>query len=219
MDCQLRVACGTGGEVAQHIVVVGGDILPLENREWRRILTTCGKVCPSIRQVGYRLVHAELVYYNQLLESRGLGQTGSDILDNARCIYSHHHFDLCKVVAVDQILHSKHVGCRDCDSTDLVQGNDADPELVAPLKDKHYHVAPLYAALHEEGGSPVGTLFHVAEGNGAFIPFVVGPYHSPCIRCLCRNGIHDIIGEVEVLGYIKSVVFDKILIGGKFCPW
>ena len=139
--CQLRMAGGAGCEVTQHIVVVGGDILPLENREWRRIPAACGKVDPSIRQVCDRLVHTEFIYYNQLFKCRGLRQAGSDVLDYARCIYSHHHLDLCKVVAVYQVLHSEHVGCRDCDSTDLVQSNDADPELVAPLEDKHNHVA------------------------------------------------------------------------------
>ena len=150
MNCQFWMTCSTRCKVTQHIVVVGGDILPLENREWCRILTSCRKVDPTIRQVCHRLVHSELIYYDQLFKCRRLRQTCCDVLDNARCVYSHYHLDLCKVVAVDQILHSEHVGCRDCDSTYLVQSDYADPELVAPLQDKHDHIAPLDSTFHEE---------------------------------------------------------------------
>ena len=77
--------------------------------------------------------------------------------------------------AIDNILLSEQVCGRNHCGTNLVQGGDCPPELVAALHDEHHHVAALDAELCEERGCLVALALHVGKSELVHLATVVGP--------------------------------------------
>ena len=97
------------------------------------------------------------------------------------------------------------VGCRDCDSTQLVQSYDGEPELIVPLEYQHHPVALLDAQGAEVVGGHIGIVLHIRKGKAALCKVIGHMEHCQLVRSLFRNLVHDVKAEVEGVGV---VVFD-----------
>ena len=197
----LRMACGAGCEVDKGDIAVLGHSRSVKRR---RLCNPFVKAYPALTLC---------VDNNKILYSRRLGHSLFYMLWNIVLIHSHNHLDLGRIVPEYDVLGSEHVGCRDADCTDLVQGKHGEPPLVAPLEDKHDHVTLAYSKGLEEGGSLIHILLHLGKGEVPPVSPVVDPQHCKCIGCFGSKHIHDIVGEVEVRRNIQPEVVEEIIIG------
>ena len=107
------------------------------------------------------------------------------------------HLDVGSIAAIDNIFLGEQVGGGDDHSTQLVECQDAEPELYAPLEDKHHHVAATNAQLLEVGGRQVTVVLHVGKGVLAVFALVVGPEQGWFVGFFSSPCIHYVVGEVE----------------------
>ena len=125
-------------------------------------------------------------------------------------------FDISPLAAVDDVVCRQQMGGGDGDGADFVQRQHGNPELVAAAQHEHDAVAPPDAQLQQIGRRLVRHLFQVPEGEAFFLPLVIGPQQRQLVRRLLGPGIHDVIGEVEMLRHIDVEMTDKVLLGDKF---
>ena len=89
---------------------------------------------------------------------------------------------------------------------------NAEPELYAPLQDKHHHVAATNAQLLEVGGRQVTVVLHVGKGVLVVFALVVGPEQGGFVGLLGSPTIYYIVGEVKLLGHANLQVAYEILL-------
>ena len=106
----LRMACGARCEVYK------GDIAVLCHSR-----TVKGN-CRSNSFVKALPALPLCIHNNQMLHSRGFRHSLLHMNRNIILIHSHNHLDLGRIVTEYDILGSEHVGGRDADCPDLVQG-------------------------------------------------------------------------------------------------
>ena len=83
----------------------------------------------------------------------------------------------------------------------------------AGAQDDHDEVAAADAAVRQEVRRLVRPRFHVGEGEGVFFPFRVAPDHGRALGVVDRDIVHDVVGEVEVVGHGHGM----IATGGEPC--
>ena len=147
-----------------------------------------------------------------MLYCGGFGHSLLNMFRNIILINSHNHLDLGRIASEYDIFRCKHVGCRDADCTYLMQCQHGEPPLVAPLEDKHDHIPFADSQGFEVGCSLVHILLHLGKGEILPVSPVVNPQHGFGFRCLSRQHIHHIIGEVEVLRNIQLEIIEKVFV-------
>ena len=141
-------------------------------------------------------------YADQTLHAGRLRHGGGDVVGNDQFARADNHLDVCGVATVDDVLLRQQVGGGDDDGAQLVEGHDAEPELVAALQDEHHHVAAADAEALEVAGRHVGIALHVAEAELTVLALVVGPEQGGFVGLLGGPSVHDVVAEVEVVGYV-----------------
>ena len=107
----------------------------------------------------------------------------------------------------------EHMGGGDDNSCQLMQSQHRDPPLVTTLEDEHNRIAPTNSQALEISGCLVALSFQLSEGGTEFNTFIVGPKQRQLIGGLCSPNIHNIVGEVEMLGNNKFQMLIVVLVG------
>ena len=201
----LGFARGAAGEVHQRDVVVGVGVFGLDEG--------CGGL-DALVEVFVAFGHLG-TYADQTLHAGRLRHGGGDVVGDDRFARADNHLDVCSVATVDDIFLREQVGGGDDDGAQLVEGHDAEPELVAALQDEHHHVAAADAEALEVAGRHVGIALHVAEAELTVLALVVGPEQGGFVGLLGGPSVDDVVAEVEVLGYIYLQVVNEVLLGCK----
>ena len=149
----LRFATRSTGEVHQHCVVVvvlirrtheGGSIVPL--------------LVPVVETIGLLGTDA-----HKNLERGAIGLRACHLLHYIILAGADDGFHAGAVVAIYYVVGGEHVGCGNCNGTDLVQCKHRQPELIATLEYQHHHVALAYAQLLEISCGTVALLLDILE--------------------------------------------------------
>lgn len=165
MGYHLRLSGGSAGEVHQGDVVVGVRVLRLYKRSGG--FDTFVEVLESFRHFG--------TYTDEMLHRRRIGHGGGDMVGNDRFAGADYHFDVGGIATVNDVLLRQQVRGGDNYGTELVQRNNAVPELETALQYQHHHVAMTDAEALEIRGGHVGIAFHVGEAELPVLFFIVGP--------------------------------------------
>ena len=109
--------------------------------------------------------------------------------------------DVSPVQAIGEVVLLQHEGGRHRHRPQFLQGQHREPELVVAAQDDHDEVAAADAAVRQEVRRLVRPRFHVGEGEGVLLPFRVAPDHGRALGIVDRDVVHDVVGEVEVVGH------------------
>ena len=90
-------------------------------------------------------------YADQLLHTRRVGHGSRDVVGNDAFAGTDNHLDVCGIAAVYNIFLGKQVCGGDNDGSQLMQCDDAEPELIAAFQNEHYHIAVADAEALEIG--------------------------------------------------------------------
>ena len=102
-------------------------------------------------------------YADQLLHTRRVGHGSCDVVGNDAFAGTDNHLDVCGIAAVYNIFLGKQVCGGDNDGSQLMQCDDAEPELIAAFQNEHYHIAVADAETLEIGSRHVRIAFHVGK--------------------------------------------------------
>ena len=80
-----------------------------------------------------------------------------------------------------------------------------------PLEHEHDAVAVADAAVEQIGGCLRRKPADVAEGQHLLVAVLVAPLHGALLRRFCGNGIHHIVGKVEIV-LIMQREFDQLAV-------
>ena len=95
----------------------------------------------------------------------------------------------------------QHEGGRYRHRPQFLQGQHREPELVVAAQDDHDEVAAPDAAVRQEVRRLVRPRLHVGEGEDMLLPFRIAPDHGGALGVVDRDVVHDVVGEVEVVGH------------------
>ena len=101
-------------------------------------------------------------------------------------------------------------------SSDLVEREHAEPELIVALEHQHHPVAPLYSDRQEVVGRHVRVSRHVAECEGVVALVGPDPEHRAPVGRFRRDPVDYVEGEVEsVLVFEGDAVHDALVVERK----
>ena len=184
----LRVTGGTRGEVEQHDVVV---VVAGRSHERSGGIDSLVEVEPALRDGrtdGYAV-----------LQRRRLRHGIVDMVDDDVVAACDDRLDVGRVAAIDDIFVGEEVGRRDHHCSDLVEGDDGEPELIAAFQDQHDHVTLPDAEGLKIGGGLVRLTLHVRECEIYVLALVVGPTKGHFVWVFFRPCVDYIVAEVEML--------------------
>ena len=120
------------------------------------------------------------------------------------------------LISVNEIVFNKLICRRDCDSTDLVKGNHAEPELVVALENKHYGVAALDAERLEVVCGLGGVLLYIAECESTLGLVVAHPHHRQLVGRFFRDSIDAVKCKIEFIVVLEAdtAKYTIFIIGG-----
>ncbi len=155
------------------------------------------------------------------LEHRAARGGGFRLFDRrfqGRLGHRDHHADPGLLEAIGQIVFRQHVRGRHPHGSQLVQPQQARPELVPALQDQQHRVALAHPLLPEHLRRPVAVRLQLPERHRPFRPLVVAPDHRPALRLGLRVRIHHVVGEIEILRHPDLQPVAEFLVGGKLRP-
>ena len=152
---------------------------------------------------------------NQYLNGRTLRHCLLYLPENIRLAHANDGLHGSRIVAINNVVTGKHVCCGNRNCTQFVQGKHRNPPLEATLLDEHHHVATLDTQASQVGSGLVAHPLKVIKGQLSLYPFIVCPQKGNLIWCHLCPSIHNIIGEVKVLGNNKLKVLRIIFLGNK----
>ena len=126
------------------------------------------------------------------------------------------HLDAGHLHAVFDVVCGEHVRRGDGDGSQLVESDDAGPELMTLLEDQHHGVAFLYSLRGEHVRRLVASALHLREGDDVFL-FVVAPHERLAVRLMRGVPVDHVVGEVEVLGNSDVEVRVEVLVRRELC--
>ena len=109
--------------------------------------------------------------------------------------------DIRPVQAIGEVVFLQHEGGRYRHRPQFLQGQHREPELVVAAQDDHDEVAAPDAAVRQEVRRLVRPRLHVGEGEDMLLPFRIAPDHGGALGVVDRDVVHDVVGEVEVVGH------------------
>ena len=107
--------------------------------------------------------------------------------------------DVCRVAAVDDVFVGEEVCGWDHHCSDLVEGDDGEPELIAAFQDQHDHVTLPDAEGLEVRRCLVRLTLHVRECEIYVLALVIGPTKGHFVWVFFRPCVDYIVAEVEML--------------------
>ena len=216
------VAQGIGEIVAHHLGIAGGARGEVEQRD---VLVARGRQpggpgefgagpgqgLVEVDPAGPRAAHRHLQLQGGRLRLRGV-----HVLQHQGVRRGHDQLDVRGVVPVDEVLGGELVGGGDGDGAQLVQRQQAEPELVAPLEDQHHRVALADAQGAEQVGGAVAGLAHLREGEAGGLAAVVAPDQGHLVGLGAGVLVHHVVGEVEGGRHIDLEMVPEVLVGVEF---
>ena len=119
--------------------------------------------------------------------------------------------DARSLVAVVEVVFDKHVRGGDGDGAELVERHRSDPELPVALQHEHHGVALLDAERLEVVCRAIGEERDVAVGEARLVLQVVEVDQGDLVRCLGRDGIDGVVGEVVFVGVVELDLLEVAL--------
>ena len=207
----LGLSAGAAGEVDEHRVLVGVDVLGADEAGCLGPLLP-----PVVESLGHGLaLLAEGVDGHEHLHRGAVGHGGEYLAGDVLVVGADDGLDAGPLVAVYDVVLGEHVGGGYGHGAQLVEGEHAEPPLVVPLEDEHHLVAMAYAEALEVGGGAVGLVFQLREGGSHLLAPLAGPEEGELVGVLLCPRVHHVVGEVEVLGYLEVQVSLVVLLGGE----
>ena len=115
------------------------------------------------------------------------------------------------MTAIDDVFVCQQIRSRNHHRTNLMQGDDKRPELIATFQNTHHHVVLLDADSGEVRHDVVAHPFDVGKRETTLFTFVVCPKQSQFVRIGPGPLVNNVIAEVEVVRYYYLKILLEIL--------
>ena len=193
---------GTAGEQHQHRVVAAGRVLRAREAAGKHAVFLV-EIAPALAVTVHHdaVLHGGTVLHGQINLRGDLAHAGR-----------HHALHARGVEAIGQVVLHQLVRGRDRNRAQLVQTQDAEPELIVPAQDQHHAVSLFDAQRLEVVRGAAGIARNLPEAEPTLVSEAIQMQHRQLVRLLLRHLVHNVKGKVEVFGIVERKRRDQTLV-------